>query len=519
MEKRALFAGALALGCVLPAAAQATHLSLPQSGSRPALGADEGYLDYAADPVAARFGDEWTGWLDGRHPALQGPRDPEFGYDRSDHFVGVQTTTLTGAGGGPALPNIPRDFDVANRAFVLQGGLSIVETAHRDVSSGAAAAFTFPLDVAEEMGITASLNAGAPTLDVYYGTSLDSNAFGETIAPSQGLGAPAVFVADSQAAPPPLPPIPVRPDTFAHEIAHFATDARAIHDENPTPDQPHSADAFNLLAGANRQIPSGGGLGLLEIGPPLSLTPGGPVLAGGKDQLTTIPDDPAGTFPANASQIERIFSSAGAGNGAAPFVQTQDRDAAGHRVDWDFVTDHLALEGIANRADNHPGPDSLYFEIGFTTPADHGAHDHADWEAFSVLGDYAGPFFRTVDVFSLDLRYSDQDVGPFGVSPIEVRLDYDVLFRAADGSTAPGIPVAFFELGWTDSSMADAVVRWLSPIDAVGVFVFAHDGDGHDGIAQIDAVIASQVPEPATALLLLLGIAGLAAVRRAGARV
>jgi hypothetical protein len=93
-----------------------------------------------------------------------------------------------------------------------------------------------------------------------------------------------------------------------------------------------------------------------------------------------------------------------------------------------------------------------------------------------------------------------------------------VLFRAADGSTAPGIPVDFFANGWTDSSNADGVVRWMSPIDSVGLFVFALAGDGHDGIAQIDAVIASQVPEPATGALVLIGICALAAGRIARAK-
>jgi hypothetical protein len=512
----------LAFGLVLSVApARATHVSdagVPQSFLRTPLGADQGYLEYALDPAASRRGQEWTGWMDTRHPSLAGPRDQDFGYDRSDHFVGVRTTTLVDSTGGPAMPDIPRDFAFANRAFVQQAGLSVLETAHRTLGSSPPAEFTFPLDVPEEMALAANRNAGAPTLDAYYATSLASDAFGETIVPSQGLGPPAVFVADFQAAPPPLPPVPVRPDTFSHEVAHFLTDGRAIHAENGSPDEAHSSDPFNLLAGSNRQIPSGGGFGLLEVGPPRVFTPGGPIVDGGKDQVTTTPDDPSGSFPASSSQVERIYASAAAGNGAAPYIATNENAAAGHRVDWDFVTDHLPLEGVPGRADDHPGADRLSWEIGFTTASDHAAHDHADWESTLLLPDFVGPSFRFVDVFSLDAIFSDADVTQFGVSSFQALLDYVVVFRAADGGTADGVPIEIFIQGWTDSSNGDGVVRWESPIDAVGVFVRALTEDGHDGIAQIDAVIASQVPEPGTGALVVAGMLLLAMLRRRASR-
>lgn len=333
------------------------------SDFRDSLGPGEGYLQFMANPMALRFGDEWTGWITNAHPALTGPRGGSAAYDRSDHVVNVRTTTLIDETGGGPMPNIPRDLDFANRAFMLQAGLSVSEVSHRQITSppvGQPSSFNFPLDIGEETAIKTAFNDVTPTVDVYYATTLSSNAFGETYVPAVGPN-PAVFMADFQAAPPPLPPIPVRPDTFAHEVAHFVSDGRAVHAEDP-PDLAHSSDNANLLAGANRNIPSSGGFGLLEIGP----VKGAGV--GGKDQLTTSPDNPAGPFPQNVSQVERIFSSAAGANGnnSQLFVVTNDNEAAGHRVDWDFVTDHLSLEKIGNRADNHPGQDALFWRIGTT---------------------------------------------------------------------------------------------------------------------------------------------------------
>jgi len=512
---RAALASAAALLGLAPGAA-ATHLSsvpLAQSPIRTPLGPDEGYLVFSPDPGPARDGAEWTGWMDLHPPSLAGPTDQEFGFDRSDRSVAVRTTTLIDATGGPAQPDVPRDLAFANRAFVQQAGLSLVETAHRTVLSGAPVPFLFPLDVGEETALAGALNAGAPTLDVYYATTLASDAFGETIVPSGGLGPPAVFMADFQAAPPPLPPIPVRPDTVSHEIGHFLTDGRAIHSENAAPDQAHSGDPGNLLAGANRAIPSGGGFGLLEIGPPRSATPGGPVVEGGKDQQSVRPDVPGGPFPTGQSQVGWIFAAPGAGNGATPWLTLGHHAAAGDRVDWDFVTDHLPLESVPGRADDAPGADALFWQIGFTRAADHTGHDHDAWEVVS-LPDFTGPTFRFVDVFSLDAIFSDADVTQFGISSFQAPLDYAVFFRATDGSIVRGAPVEIFSQGFTTSAASDGVVRWASPVDAVGVLVRALESDGHDGIAQIDAVIVSAVPEPGATALAALGLTGLAGFGR-----
>ena len=462
--------GGLLLALAVPLPALATHVLPPfavELVRTPMPG--EGYLQYGVNPCAGQPGEEWTGWMDLRHPALLGSRGFTFGYDRSDRSLAVQTTTLIDENGVSALPDIARDFDFANRAFVGQAGLTLLEVAHRDHASpplGQASSFAFPLTAADETALAAGLNAGAPTVDVYYTRSLMTPAaLAETLVPG-AVPAPAVFVADLNST-----GFPTQNDTFSHELAHFATAGRAVHMEDPS-DVPHSMDPNNLLAGAGRNRPGS----LLDIGP------------AGLDQITP-------------SQVERIFSSAASGNAAEPYVQTlaPHPPAAGDRVDWDFVVDHPSLETIANRADNHPGPDFLYWEIGFTTPADHVLHDHADWDPSLAAGDFLGPSFRFVDVFSIDARYSD--AGEFGPSAI---FDYAVFFRATDGTIAPGVPVLMFEDGWTFSSFADGVVRWQSPFDAVGVFVSAlGPADGHDGVTQIDGIIAF-VPEPSVATLVLL---------------
>jgi hypothetical protein len=57
------------------------------------------------------------------------------------------------------------------------------------------------------------------------------------------------------------------------------------------------------------------------------------------------------------------------------------------------------------------------------------------------------------------------------------------------------------------------MARWVSPVRANGALILANPstGAGHDGVTQIDAIVASQASEPGT--LLLLGIAALAAGR------
>ncbi|MFW6125000.1 MAG: PEP-CTERM sorting domain-containing protein, partial [Pirellulales bacterium] len=132
---------------------------------------------------------------------------------------------------------------------------------------------------------------------------------------------------------------------------------------------------------------------------------------------------------------------------------------------------------------------------------------------FGALDDFNQASFRFADVFSLTLRYSDSDINALGAPSFrEGALDYGVLFLAQDGVTlAAGTPISVFTDGWTNKTLVDNyLTRWMSPFAAIGMFVFGLTGDGHDGTAQIDAVIvAQQIPEPSTLVLVAFGTLGL----------
>jgi hypothetical protein len=193
----------------------------------------------------------------------------------------------------------------------------------------------------------------------------------------------------------------------------------------------------------------------------------------------------------------------------------------------------FGLEDAVNGADAFQGADSLYWKIGRTTAspevgvtgagidAAQTGHDHTGMGVFGPRPDFAGPFFRFADVFSLSLTYSDSDTNALGnLSLREGALDYDLFFVDALGRRFAGIVDTIFEEGWSESSAADNyLARWHSPVDAVAIFISAHEGGGHDFNTQIDAVIVSiaAVPEPSPVLLLLAGIAALAfTARRSG---
>ncbi|MBX9585409.1 MAG: hypothetical protein K2X87_34310, partial [Gemmataceae bacterium] len=511
---------------------KAKWTALPKSGS----------LQYAVGPLG-RYGHEWTGWVDTRHPSLAGPKDTGdkagkniAGYDRSDRWFRVQSTVLTDNGrddAGKARPpqtganNRPRDFDFANKAFIYQAGVMPIEVAKRDVTSptfGKAGSFNFPLSTAERVAVANANNAPAPTVNLYYGDlggDRGITRFPPNVPPHLVVSGNAV------------------PDTFAHELYHFASSGKAVQAENPA-DPPHSTDKRNLIAsGGIRWVPGAkaGDLGKMPpnppfdipnsiavVGPGLSVGPGGAPKVGGVDQLTT-------------PQAERIFDkTTGFGKDYFPAAQRNDFPEHGNRVDWDFVVDHarytsdgksFGLEGAANGADQFQGLDSLFWKIGATKASPHtgvqfaGAdpavtgHDHTGMGVFGPMADFAGPSFRTADVFSPNLRYSDSDVDAAGdQSRREEALDYDLFFQDAKGEFHPGVLRRVFIPGWSDTSTADDyLARWASPVDAVGVFILAHVGGGHDGTAQIDAVVVSQsVPAPGGLALAAAG--GLALLAR-----
>ena len=475
---------------------------------------NEGYLAYLPNPNVGRFGEEWTGWIDVRHPSLAGSRDVLFGYDRSDRFVTVRSTILTDSGipgmnGRP--PQVgqadrPTDFDYANKAYLLQSGVSVIETDTRGVTSpavGMAGSFDFPLShglgdaqmglPSEEQNIMTSNNAGAPTIDNYYANSLvSSNALAETFYPSflAGGNNDGIFMANIVANS--NPPSNRGNDAFAHELYHFLGDGRAVHqeiqDDPATPnkneaDPAHSSDTKNIVYPSVTSPNS-----IRNVGPQLSPT------VGGKVQITS-------------EQAERIF----AATGAAPYLQKNvDQHAKGDRVDWNFEADHaqitkdgvnFGLENLANGADNHQGIDALFWGRGFTVApfipapdANNGGQDNKELGIFPATPDFPlDKVFRSVDIFSLSTRYSDSDTDSFGNLTLrDGALDYELSFLGANGQTVPGTLIDVFTGGWTDNTAVDNYLgRWLSPIDAVGIFIKAAGLPTHEGTAQIDAVIAS----------------------------
>jgi hypothetical protein len=421
---------------------------------------NEGYLEFQANPVFGRFGEEWTGWVDVRHPAMDGTTQTFDPFDRSNRFVNVKTITVNDNAGTAAAPNIPRDFDYASKIWA-QTGISIVrqrdpgnETMRLDGTNGAPN-IPWPIDQAgqdDAMKGVAAVRAANPTVNLWYvdrytpalnGLTSPPNPYGGNTPRNDGIG-----MANS-----------AQDSTLGHELGHMILNGdNAIHRNAP-----------------NFQQTPGNNLTFSEIGP-----------VGGR--YTFAPD-----------QITTAFTPPAAGNqnsNNAGLVQ-QNAEAQthtyGNRVDWDFVVDHTALESITN-ADNHLGLDSLFFGIdNGQGPANQAGHDHAGLGDFRHPGNFAATAFNRVDIFSSSLRYSDFDQNAAGGQSLrEGALDYRVFFRGAGGAQAEGVPLTIFEPGWTTSTNVDNyLTRWTSPIDATGLFVFANSQDSHDGIAQIDAVIAS----------------------------
>jgi hypothetical protein len=227
-----------------------------------------------------------------------------------------------------------------------------------------------------------------------------------------------------------------------------------------------------------------------------------------------------------------------------PAAQRGDNPLAGHRVDWDFVVDHrrtavnhdqnggtpnveFGVEGLGNGTDQHGGIESMLWLIGNTAPspqpapdANNGGKDKTGLGTFGARPDFAGASFRYADVFSLSTTYSDQDTNAAGgLTLIDGALDYDLFFLGLDNQLYAGSINVVFQQGWTTNTLVDNyLARWVSPVDAKGIYILGHVGDGHDGTAQIDAILVSTVPEPATVGGLCLVLIGLMnRVRRARA--
>jgi len=502
--------GAILFGGWSAPRASASHISPPVLANtlRTPL-PSEGYLEYKLNPASSRFGQEWTGWVDIRHPARDGTTQTFDPFDYSNRYVDVRTIIVTDNAGVEARPGgqaantgngIRRDFDYANKIYA-QAGLSIIREGGGAITmngAGGAPNKAWPADDPTlDVLNTLQRSANARTINAYYIKSHTSGSNGITGAPDPfGGNAPrndGVNQADQAVN-----------NTFAHEAGHMLFNDGAQHKEIPG-DTPHSGDRTNLMWPDGTQTANS----FADVG-----------MLGRHDIVTS-------------SQGLRIFGNAGANNPG--FVQRNAVDTKyGNRVDWDFVADHGQLtfnhnntidganvvvtggaETVGNNVDEvtpTAGVDSLFYEIGnAAAPGAQAGHDHTGLGNFTHPGNFAGQSFKYADVFSLSLRYSDFDRNAAGAQSLkEGALDYDVVFRAADGSTAAGVPVAAFELGWTANTNADNfLTRWLSPIDATGMFIFAHLGNDHDYTTQIDAVIVG-VPEPGSAAIFAVSLAGIA---------
>ncbi|MFN0012068.1 MAG: hypothetical protein ACKVS8_10535 [Phycisphaerales bacterium] len=433
----------------------------------------EGYIGYRSNPATAQFGHEWTGWVDVRHPAMNGVTQTFDPFDRSTRQVDVRTTTVADNAGVAATPNVDRDFDNTNKAYA-QMGISVIRSETGTLAlngAGGAPNTAWPLDQdAGDDGMKErSRSAQAKTVNSYYvqqyggdapnGLASQSHNFGGAVPRKDGFGVANAAVSS----------------TFAHELGHMLLNGPALSG-NDTGNGLESENNDNLM---------------FKTGQTFAFSAIGKTRAKVTD-----------------AQIDRIFSNGGANNPG--FVQNNgERPAWGDRVDWDFVTDHARLETRANGADDHAGVDSLYWETNTPTVASSHAgpaHDHTGLGEFMPTPDFAGTF-RFADVFSLTLRYADFD--PIGDPASQLlsagALDYRMFFRDAMGNTAEGTPILIFDLGWTANTNADNfLVRWQSPFDAVGVFAFADAAT--DGIAQFDAVIVSNIPSPGAAAMVAAGV-------------
>ncbi len=441
----------------------------------------EGYIGYRSNPATGQFGHEWAGWVDVRHPAMNGTTQTFDPFDRSTRQVNMRTTTVSDNLGVAAMPNVARDFDNTNKAYA-QMGISVVRSETGTLAldgAGGAPNTAWPLDQdAGDDGMKErSRSADAKTVNSYYvqqyaadapnGLASQSHNFGGVVPRKDGFGVANAAVSS----------------TYAHELGHMLLNGPALSG-NDSPNGLESENADNLM------FKTGQTFAFSAIGKT-------------KAKVTD-------------AQIDRIFANGGANNPG--FVQKNpDRPAFADRVDWDFVTDHARLETRANGADAYAGAESLYWETDSATVASSHAdpdHDHTGLGEFMATPDFTGTF-RFADVFSLTLRYADFDpIGDSGSQLLSAgALDYRMFFRDAMGNTAEGTPILIFDLGWTANTNADNfLVRWQAPFDAVGVFAFA-DG-ATDGIAQFDAVIVSNIPGPGAAAMVGLGVLVGAARRR-----
>jgi hypothetical protein len=535
-----LFCSANGFAAVLVPAA------LDVAGTRPTM-LGEGLLTHVANPYAQnanaplRTGDEFTGWIDVRHPALSGPGDTILGFDRYDRQLSQATTVLKDR--NELLPqsmNVTRDLNYANTLYAREAGLSVIERSTRTYASpavGQPGSFDFPLShgLGDPMDPTSQAaqmlpmeeqaimqqNVAGGRVNVYYGRSLVSNANGETYNPSFTAGGnnEAFFMADSAAR-----------QTATHEYAHFITDSEAIHMPDAT-DAAHSSDPRNVVGSKNYRPGMDKDSWALGNPPwkiPDNATVAGPAVSTDDGTAAGVPKV-GGITQFMRSQVYTMNKGLFGDADVNPYVTQGNNATAANRVDWNFAVDDWITEDLGGGADIHPGGrESLYFTAGNpiaaidpAATADNGGKDKTGLGVYNNPGAWAGNF-SYVDVFSLNATFGDYDVNNTGdLSFRAANLDYDVTFVLPNDTLVAGVPVAVYAEGWSLDTFADDwLARWMSPAPAKGVLITAHKyfdivTNQFIGNAQIDAVIASTtlVPEPAAAALLLTALA-LSATRR-----
>ena len=487
-------------------------------GTRTKFNNDEGYLSFHF--VYEPFGEERTGWTDIRHPAYfdGGAANPftikttdtKLGYDRSDHMVMVNNVIVEDQNGvKPAATKdtIARDFDYANQIYAQLG----VCVLNEGIKQAKYNNVTYPVSYgAEDANIrAANRSANALTINTYYIKDFNDGAFGLTRSP-EDFSTPATLLADGS-----------RADTAAHEQGHFHLDHYRFN--NPTAEAWHSPNDTDLMAtGSIRKIPNAN---IKKNDSPkyVNTAPSHPGRTvgniGGVDRFDANAG-PAGG-PYNIPQIDAIYAAASDGK---RYIQCDDNGLThGDIADFDWVEDNIAIEQTSKSItsmypDNHPGADWLVWEIGTIAHSLHDPdHNHGDWGELDLPG-YDDDTFRMIDVISQICRYTDMDVDPTSKnwSPRESALDYYIPEFSFDQKTwEEGTLIKVFKDGWTLKSEADDfVARFKSPIKAKYVRIKACALGGiFDGNVQIDAIIAA-VPEPSSAVLLLMGLSCVWAVRR-----
>jgi hypothetical protein len=473
-------------------------------GLRPNMGPGEGYLAFIKTTPPLPLGEERTGWTDARHPAFDGTRDNTRGFDFSDFSVRVSTHTVTDTDGDMGVANVTAqrirdDFNIANAAYA-QAGISVFHAGNQ-ATNGNDITVSGPNNLPEaKLSQLFGVNRTAD-INSYYVNNIP-DAAGYALPPTYAARGGFDNGGNTTGALPPGSPTfnngfavenNYRNDTWAHELGHFLLDTNRFSAGGNF----HSGNADDLMASgaqggvAFRTVPSftskdGAGFGLKDPG-----RANGSLGTTSHFGVNTVPlGGGAGTF-----QARQLHES--------PSVLHVDRaDFAADRADFDWVEDSWQLEDFMGKADNHPGArENLYFIKGPINQSPHTGHDHHNWGELN-LSAFGGNTFKFADVVSVIGRYVDMDVDAAGNwSRRDSALDYLVEFSADGANWVSGVPIAVYIDGWTNAATSeDYVARWMSPVDATSLRIRAvfTGTNSHDGNTQIDAVIVSSVPEPAS---------------------